>query len=351
MVEGCRRCLGLRGSLSPGALRTCLASLSGLVDFLALRNVGILRIYLSSLRHFATKLRSVNVRPHSRTHVLSKVGSFFHFLLVTSCLRTSPDRLLRKPGVNFGLPRILAIRRVSQVVSTISHDGTRKRQGETVLRALCDYKLHMSRLIGLGLSSLCFSRNFVGIRKGNDGRQLIPVSPHTVGRVGLCFASHGQVRMGGRCRSFMFIDRQENGKLSQVVVFRVVGRLTRATNVVGGVDPRAFHRSFTARLLRNKTGLQTVRYVLKRRSVTAARVCARVSHGVLHDRVVRRRPQGVGCQGRGRHWFRWVVVGSAPCPCVCVGGWCLYIAFSMLSEGICIGAAVFRLRAFGLCLG
>lgn len=183
MVEGCRRCLGLRGTLSPGAISTCRASLRGLLRFLRKRNVTVLSAALSSLRRFTSKLRSVNVRPHSRTHVLSNVGSFFRFLIVTSCLRKSPDRLLRNPGVKFGLPRMLAIRRVSHVVSTVSLNAGRKRHGQTVLRALCDYNLQMSRLYGLGVSSLCFSRNFVGMRNGNDGRHLMPVSSHTVGRV------------------------------------------------------------------------------------------------------------------------------------------------------------------------
>lgn len=308
MLIGCGRCLGLRGSLSSGAMSTCLASLSGLLTCLALRGVGVLSIQLRGLRSFSTKLRSVNVRPHSRTHVLSNVHSFCHFLVVRSCLGTSPARLLRSPRANFGLPRMVAMRRVSLLVKDVSHDAGRKRHGETVLRALCDYKLHISRLYGLGLSRLCFRRNFVGIRKGNDGRQLIPVSPHTVGRVELCFASHGLVGVGPKFRSFIFVDGFKGG-VSHVVIFRVVGRLTTQVNLGGGVDPRAFHRSFTARLLRKNTGLHTVRYVLKRRDVKAARVCARVSHGVLHDRVVRRRPHGVGFErGSGGNSVFWGVL-------------------------------------------
>lgn len=206
-------------------------------------------------------------------------------------MRRSPSRLLRSPRVNGRLPSMLAMRRVSALVNDVSQDAQRKRHGQTVLRALCDYKLHISRLYGLGLSSLCLGRGFVGMRNGKDGRHLIPVSSHTVHRLRLCFPSHGRKLVGPKCRSFMFVDHFKGG-VSHVVIFRVVGRLTRRAKLGGAVDPRAFHRSFTARLLRKKTGLHTVRYVLKRRDVNAARVCARLSHDQLQRRVLRRRPEG-----------------------------------------------------------
>lgn len=288
-VRQCGACLHLRGTLSTGSVSTCLASLSGLAGFIRDRNGGCTSIACSSLRRFITHLRSVNVRPHSRTEVVSKVGSFCQFLFLSSCVAASPARLLRSPGVKLGLPRILAIGRVGDVLSAVSLALPRKRQGQTVLRILCDYKLHISRLISLHFASICFSRKFVGIRKGKDGRHLIPVSRATVGRVGGCLCSHGRITIGGKFRSVLFLDQQK-ATLSQVVIFRVVGRRARVTNVGGGIDPRAFHRSFTARLLRKKTGLLTVRRVLKRRGVAAARVCARVSHRFLQGRVLRRRP-------------------------------------------------------------
>ncbi len=181
VLQECCRCLELRGKLSRGALSTCRTSLRGLLSFLDSKRGSFEAVSRSSLRSFVTKLVSINVRPHSVSQVLSKMHSFCHFLILRGRVRCSPARLLRVPGANQFLPRILALRRVSEVVNSVSLDVTRKRQGETVLRALCDYNLHIGRLYALGLSSLCLRRNFVGIAKGKDGAHLIPVSHHTIG--------------------------------------------------------------------------------------------------------------------------------------------------------------------------
>ncbi len=176
-------CLHLRHKLSIGAHSTCLRSLSLLLSFLGSHGISFHRIRLSRLASFIIRLSRCSMGPHSRTHVISKVGSFCRFLVYGSIVRIGPALLLRRPGLRQGLPIILALSRVRQVRSTVSLSGSRKRHGLTVIRVLCNSNLHIDRLVGLGLDSCGPRRHFYHMINGNGGRQLIPLDSRTVGRI------------------------------------------------------------------------------------------------------------------------------------------------------------------------
>lgn len=57
---------------------------------------------------------------------------------------------------------------------------------------------------------------------------------------------------------------------------QTIGNTVRRTNVAGRNDYRAFHRDFTARLLRSNCSVHAIRRLLNRGSIGAAVVCARI---------------------------------------------------------------------------
>ncbi len=292
VMRQCVQCLGLRHGCATGALRTCRRSISLLISCLSGSRMSLLSTALTRLATFDRSLTLQKLDTGSRTEVVDNMESLCEFLITRKVLSSSPTRLLIEPALNAHLPRMLSIRRVSTVRTSVSISRPLKRHGETVVRILFSYKLEISRLITLALSRVFITRHLIEIVNGKNGRQLIPVSGGTLRRISVCLTYQQRVPVGPNRRSCIFLGHHKR-RLAHAVILVVVGHRTTRTNVAGAVSPRALHRSFTARLLHHNTSVHFVRTVLKRRSVDAARVCARVGPAVLQRRVLLRRPEGV----------------------------------------------------------
>lgn len=220
------------------------------------------RVPLSSVRTFVGRgIRGKGVDISCRGKLINTVGGVCRLVLSggvrLSCLC---------PGHSFsGLPGFFSGRRMEGVLS-----GARGLGRGTVLVAVCDYKLHLDRLLGLGVGSVGSSSKVVEVRRdGNGGSQVMSLPSGLLTALERCCRTFGP----GRC---LFRNRGNNGCDRQDMRLVLGGTLV-GTGIRSRNSMRAKQRSCTARLVRSNVSVQVMGRLLNRRGVGAAVVCARVA--------------------------------------------------------------------------
>ncbi len=242
-------------------------------------------------------------------HGLSTLHSFCGCLGHGKIAIGGPARGVRPVGKRGILPGFFLRGSVSEYLS-LSRVGHAFKDVESklVIRVLCRAKLQHSRLSDLGSGSISVGRGRLGILNGNGGREVIPFNRSLTKVVSRCVRLHrGRVKL--RTRSF-FISHGKR-PLGPNRVCCVIEGLVNGIDARRGQDPRIIQRAFTAAVLGGNTSVGTVGGVLKRRDLSAARICARTAFDRVRRGCRHTRPQtggGKNCRS-GRSSDSWIQHG------------------------------------------
>ncbi len=225
-------------------------------------------------------------------HELDTLEDFCHCLVGQSCMHMDPIYKVRKPGGRGPLPSFLGSSRVGELLSNSFFSSSfRNEESELVLGALCMANLHLSRLANLGNQSVSFRGTIVGMAKGQGGREGVPFKTSLHRLVRSCLLRGGREKI--RDRKIFFMSKR-NRQLDGTEIHGLMRCCLNLISALGGGDPRILQRAFTASVLGRRTSLRSMGRLLKRRDVSAARMCARVAFRRLGGVCGRTRPETWG---------------------------------------------------------
>jgi integrase/recombinase XerD len=211
-------------------------------------------------------------------------------LLLEKIVKENPSDLLENPKTGKKLPEFLTIKEVDELVQQIDRSKAEGERNLAIIEVLYGCGLRVTELIELKISEIYWKEGFIRvIGKGNKER-LVPL-----GRIA---SKHlkvylNKVRVHQKVTN-EFIDHvflNKNGKkLSRVMVFKIIKRLTELAGIKKNVSPHTLRHSFATHLVEGGADLRAVQEMLGHQSITTTEIYTHLDKNYLKQSILDHHP-------------------------------------------------------------
>lgn len=273
------------------------------------------------LLRFLSSLKARGQKPASVTRMLASLRGWFGWMKDMRVIATDPLEHFENPHRQKKLPQVLTTSEVTALFAVIS-----TRREKAILELMYGAGLRVSELVGLNLSDLNFSQNYLKCFGKGSKERIVPIGKEAVSAVmqyreeeaerlvqARAKAREQQVQKQlaqkgkrGRPRKVvqpvsntasapnMLINKRrarekeeplfkdENGeRLSRLVVWQIVKRLSQRAGIAKSISPHTLRHSFATHLLENGADLRAVQELLGHANLVTTQLYTHVSRAHL----------------------------------------------------------------------
>jgi integrase/recombinase XerD len=241
-------------------------------------------------QNYLSHLNNQKINARSQSRVISSIRSFFKYLLLEKIVDENPSDLLENPKTGKKLPEFLTINEVDELVQQIDRSKADGERNLAIIEVLYGCGLRVTELIELKISEIYWKEGFVRvIGKGNKER-LIPLGKIASKHLKVYL---NEVRVHQKL-SNEFIDHvflNKNGKkLSRVMVFKIIKRLTELAGIKKNVSPHTLRHSFATHLVEGGADLRAVQEMLGHQSITTTEIYTHLDKNYLKQSILDHHP-------------------------------------------------------------
>jgi integrase/recombinase XerD len=291
-IRGYKNYLQIEKSLSNNTVYAYCRDIIKLNDFFNNEEVTkkINELSYQDFQNYLSHLNKQKINARSQSRVISSIRSFFKYLLLEKIVEENPSDLLENPKTGKKLPEFLTIKEVDELVQQIDRSKADGERNLAIIEVLYGCGLRVTELIELKISEIYWKEGFVRvIGKGNKER-LVPL--------GKIASKHLKVYLNEvRIRQKLsneFIDHvflNKNGKkLSRVMVFKIIKRLTELAGIKKNVSPHTLRHSFATHLVEGGADLRAVQEMLGHQSITTTEIYTHLDKNYLKQSILDHHP-------------------------------------------------------------
>lgn len=241
-------------------------------------------------QNYLSHLNKQKINARSQSRVISSIRSFFKYLLLEKIVKENPSDLLENPKTGKKLPEFLTIKEVDELVQQIDRSKAEGERNLAIIEVLYGCGLRVTELIELKISEIYWKEGFIRvIGKGNKER-LVPLGQIASKHLKVYL---NEVRVHQKL-SNEFIDHvflNKNGKkLSRVMVFKIIKRLTELAGIKKNVSPHTLRHSFATHLVEGGADLRAVQEMLGHQSITTTEIYTHLDKNYLKQSILDHHP-------------------------------------------------------------
>ena len=249
------------------------------------------RLSFDNVNSFLESVALEDFSAKTQARILSAVKHFYNFLLVEGKITESPAYLIACPKLDLTLPTVLSVEeidRIEQAVDLSRQEGERNR---AIIETLFSCGLRVSELVNIKVQDVNYEFKFIKVTgKGNKTR-LVPISDLAIKYIEFYkeqMRCHIEPEESGK--DFLFLNRR-GGKLSRVMVFKIVKRLCDKAGIEKTVSPHTFRHSFATHLVRGGANLRAVQEMLGHESIQTTEIYTHLDNEYLRDAIMSFHPR------------------------------------------------------------
>ena len=241
-------------------------------------------------QNYLAHLNKQKINARSQSRIISSIRSFFKFLILEKIVKENPSDLLENPKTGKKLPEFLTIKEVDELVQQIDRSKADGERNLAIIEVLYGCGLRVTELIELKVSEIYWKEGFIRvIGKGNKER-LIPLGKIASKHLKVYL---NEVRVHQKL-SNEFIDHvfiNKNGKkLSRVMIFKIIKRLTELAGIKKNVSPHTLRHSFATHLVEGGADLRAVQEMLGHQSITTTEIYTHLDTNYLKQSILDHHP-------------------------------------------------------------
>ncbi len=291
-IRGYKNYLQIEKSLSNNTVDAYCRDIIKLNDFFNNDEVTkkINELSYQDFQNYLSHLNKQKINARSQSRVISSIRSFFKYLLLEKIVEENPSDLLENPKTGKKLPEFLTIKEVDELVQQIDRSKADGERNLAIIEVLYGCGLRVTELIELKISEIYWKEGFVRvIGKGNKER-LVPLGKIASKHLKVYL---NEVRIHQKL-SNEFIDHvflNKNGKkLSRVMVFKIIKRLTELAGIKKNVSPHTLRHSFATHLVEGGADLRSVQEMLGHQSITTTEIYTHLDKNYLKQSILDHHP-------------------------------------------------------------
>ena len=274
--------LKIERGLSDNSIVSYENDINKLSNFLLDKNKSISPIKVSPdiIKEFIYSI-SNSINPTSQSRIISGLRSFFEYLIFEKYIKTNPLSLIESPRISRKLPDTLTIKEIDLLISNINISTNEGERNTALIETLYGCGLRVSELISLKISDLFFSEGFIKVTGKGNKQRLVPISDLNK-RVIKSYMdnSRKKLKIEEKSKDILFLNRRGK-KLSRAMIFTIIKRLSKLSDIKKNISPHTFRHSFATHLLKNGADLKTIQQLLGHQSITTTEIYMHIDNKML----------------------------------------------------------------------
>jgi len=239
------------------------------------------------IRHIAKK----DIAPTSQSHAISALKSLYKFLLVDDKIVDDPTELIETPKLARHLPTVLTVEEIESIIRAIDVSGELGHRNRAIIEVLYGCGLRVSELVGLKLSDLFLSEEYIRVVGKGDKQRLVPIGHKAMQEIDnymKSFRNHIEPQKGSG--DILFLNR--NGKkLTRAMIFTIIKQTCKAAGIEKNVSPHTFRHSFATHLVERGADLRVVQEMLGHESITTTEIYTHINRQTLLEEILMHHPR------------------------------------------------------------
>ena len=274
--------LKIERGLSDNSIVSYENDINKLSNFLLDKNKSISPIKVSPdiIKEFIYSI-SNSINPTSQSRIISGLRSFFEYLIFEKYIKTNPLSLIESPRISRKLPDTLTIKEIDLLISNINISTNEGERNIALIETLYGCGLRVSELISLKISDLFFNEGFIKVTGKGNKQRLVPISDLNK-RVIKSYMdnSRKKLKIEEKSKDILFLNRRGKS-LSRAMIFTIIKRLTKLSDIKKNISPHTFRHSFATHLLKNGADLKTIQQLLGHQSITTTEIYMHIDNKML----------------------------------------------------------------------
>ena len=274
--------LKIERGLSDNSIVSYENDINKLSNFLLDKNKSISPIKVSPdlIKEFIYSI-SNSINPTSQSRIISGLRSFYEYLIFEKYIKTNPLSLIESPRISRKLPDTLTIKEIDLLISNINISTNEGERNIALIETLYGCGLRVSELISLKISDLFFSEGFIKVTGKGNKQRLVPISDLNK-RVIKSYMdnSRKKLKIEEKSKDILFLNRRGK-KLSRAMIFTIIKRLAKLSDIKKNISPHTFRHSFATHLLKNGADLKTIQQLLGHQSITTTEIYMHIDNKML----------------------------------------------------------------------
>ena len=274
--------LKIERGLSDNSIVSYENDINKLSNFLLDKNKSISPIKVSPdiIKEFIYSI-SNSINPTSQSRIISGLRSFFEYLIFEKYIKNNPLSLIESPRISRKLPDTLTIKEIDLLISNINMSTNEGERNMAIIETLYGCGLRVSELISLKISDLFFSEGFIKVTGKGNKQRLVPISDLNK-RVIKSYMdnSRKKLKIEEKSKDILFLNRRGK-KLSRAMIFTIIKRLAKLSDIKKNISPHTFRHSFATHLLKNGADLKTIQQLLGHQSITTTEIYMHIDNKML----------------------------------------------------------------------
>jgi len=281
-INNFKNYLKIERGLSNNSISSYESDILKLSNFILTKNKSISPLKVSSdlVKEFIYSI-SNSISSSSQSRIISGLRSFFEYLIFEKYISNNPLSLIESPRISRKLPDTLTIKEIDKLISSIDSKSNEHERNVAIIETLYGCGLRVSELITLKLSDLFFSEGFIKVTGKGNKQRLVPISTLTKKIIKTYITnSRKKIKIIEEFRDIVFLNRRGSA-LSRAMIFTIVKKLAKLSNINKVVSPHTFRHSFATHLLENGADLKTIQQLLGHQSITTTEIYMHVDNRML----------------------------------------------------------------------
>ena len=243
------------------------------------------------LETFVCTLKDLNIGARSQARIISGLKSFFKFLKLEGIIEHNPTQLLSMPKLGKHLPEVLTLEEIDTMIDCIDMSTPEGVRNRAILETLYGCGLRVSELVGLRISCIYFSDEYVIVEGKGSKQRLVPISPVALHYIELYLnevRSNLTVKRG--FNDILFLNRR-GGQLSRQMVFIIIKQLCELAGIRKTVSPHTLRHSFATHLLEGGANLRAIQQMLGHESIGTTEIYMHIDRSRLREEILHFHPR------------------------------------------------------------
>ena len=274
--------LKIERGLSDNSIVSYENDINKLSNFLLDKNKSISPIKVSPdiIKEFIYSI-SNSINPTSQSRIISGLRSFFEYLIFEKYIKINPLSLIESPRISRKLPDTLTIKEIDLLISNINISTNEGERNTALIETLYGCGLRVSELISLKISDLFFSEGFIKVTGKGNKQRLVPISDLNKRVIKSYMGnSRKKLKIEEKSKDILFLNRRGK-KLSRAMIFTIIKRLAKLSDIKKNISPHTFRHSFATHLLKNGADLKTIQQLLGHQSITTTEIYMHIDNKML----------------------------------------------------------------------
>ncbi len=286
------RYLKLQRNYSPNTIDAYRRDLDKLLGFLADEDKNAIEATLDDLEEFAATLHDIGIGPVSQCRILSGVRAFFRFLLLDGYRDDDPTDLLEWPQTGNHLPEVLTEEEIDRMEQSIDLSKPEGHRNRAIIEVLYSCGLRVSELVGLRLSDLYLTEQYIRVRGKGRKERLVPISGRAIGELGDWFACRRELDIKPGEEDYVFLNRR-GSHLTRTMILIMIKNTALAAGIAKTVSPHTLRHSFATALLEGGADLRVIQVLLGHESIETTEIYTHLDTTALRREILEHHPRNI----------------------------------------------------------